>query len=459
MILRPKQIPIFEKGLAILKQYNLLYNAIEMRIGKTIISLTLAQYLMAKRVLFVTPLRNIQNVEGNPKTGMIGDFEKMGKPFELTVSTFESLHKILEKVLAGEIEFDVVIVDEAHRLGTFQDAKKQIAQNIATRCLKRICRGIPVILQSGTPTPETFSQLYHQFWISDYTPFKDYPDFESWAAEFVNVKNDVVKMFNRKTFEKYEIKAKNYKEAYEQKIFEAVDHLFVRVSQKDYGFLQEIQDRVIFCDKSPVIHKLEMRIRNEKKLIYDGLELDATKIGVLKQKIIQLHSGTIIMTDNNDIDNKTKKGKRKARIIDTSKAEFIKKEFQGQKIAIFYIYQAELTLLKSVFPNYTTDQHEFNSNTDLVYLGQIKSSREGLNLKTADCIVMYNISYPALNYWQARSRLLDAERKEDALVWWVFTRGGIESSVYGIVNDKKDYTLPYFKKDWLKKNPSQLTLF
>ena len=45
-----------------------------------------------------------------------------------------------------------------------------------------------MIFLSGTPTPESYSQWFHQFWVSDYSPFKNYENFYKWAAEFVNVK-------------------------------------------------------------------------------------------------------------------------------------------------------------------------------------------------------------------------------------------------------------------------------
>jgi hypothetical protein len=34
-------------------------------------------------------------------------------------------------------------------------------------------------------------------------------------------------------------------------------------------------------------------------------------------------------------------------------------------------------------------------------------------------------------------------------VYWIFARGGIEDKIYKTVLEKKDYTLAYFKKDFL----------
>jgi hypothetical protein len=34
-------------------------------------------------------------------------------------------------------------------------------------------------------------------------------------------------------------------------------------------------------------------------------------------------------------------------------------------------------------------------------------------------------------------------------IYWIFSKGGIEDKIYQAVQEKKDYTLSYFKKDFL----------
>ena len=40
-----------------------------------------------------------------------------------------------------------------------------------TKQIKQIVGDKKLILLSGTITPESYSQIYHQFWISEFTPF------------------------------------------------------------------------------------------------------------------------------------------------------------------------------------------------------------------------------------------------------------------------------------------------
>ncbi len=41
---------------------------------------------------------------------------------------------------------------------------------------------------SGTPTPESFSQMYHQVYGCKTNPFSEYKNFYRWADDYVNKK-------------------------------------------------------------------------------------------------------------------------------------------------------------------------------------------------------------------------------------------------------------------------------
>ena len=154
------------------------------------------------------------------------------------------------------------------------------------------------------------------------------------------------------------------------------------------------------------------------------------------QKVHQLCGGTVKVEEGEAI------------VIDMSKAEYIKEHFAGKKVAIFYKYVAEMAALKWVFNDrIITDPMEFNkAGNDVVFISQIQSGREGINLSTADCLIMYNIDFSAVSYWQARARLQTKDRKEDAIVYWLFFTGGIEEKIYKVVEGKKDFTLVHYKK-------------
>ena len=135
-----------------------------------------------------------------------------------------------------------------------------------------------------------------------------------------------------------------------------------------------------------------------------------------------------------------------SKVVDYSKAEFIKNKFNGVKIGIFYKFVEELNALKHIFKDeLTTDLNEFNLTNKNIAL-QIVSGREGISLKEAEHLVFYNIDFSAVSYFQAKDRLTTMERKENT-IFWIFSKGGIEEKIYQKVINKKDYTLSNFKKD------------
>ena len=133
-------------------------------------------------------------------------------------------------------------------------------------------------------------------------------------------------------------------------------------------------------------------------------------------------------------------------VFDWSKAWFIRDKFKGQKIAIFYKFQAEYQMLKDIFKESITNSITEFDTTDKNIALQIISGREGISLKNAESLVFLNIDFSAVSYWQARDRMTTKDRTESN-VYWIFSKGGIEQSIYETVIKKKDYNLKVFKSE------------
>ena len=150
-------------------------------------------------------------------------------------------------------------------------------------------------------------------------------------------------------------------------------------------------------------------------------------------KVHQLCSGTV----------KFESGK--SMVLDTTKAEFIKEQWQGCQIGIFYKFKEELVALQQIFgDDLTTDLDEFNATYKNIAL-QIVSGREGISLKKAEYLVYYNIDFSATSYWQSKDRMTTKDRPNNE-IFWIFSKGGIEKEIYKAVTKKKDFTLSHFKK-------------
>ena len=406
--LRDYQQKIVNDGYSKLLQLNMVYLSMEVRTGKTLTALSLAnKFSNPKGVLFVTKKKAIKSIEN--------DYELLNPDFNINVINYESLHKVQQ-------DFDIVIIDEAHSVGTYpkpskryKDLKAILDKNAYTK----------VIFLSGTPSPESYSQLFHQFrLLNRFSPFKEYANFYKWSKVYVDVE---IRNLGY-------AKVNDYSGAKKDKIMDVLKDYFISYTQQDAGFNQTVNEHILEVEMNPKVYELVKRLK--KDLIVEGKEeviLADTSVK-LQNKIHQLCSGTVKFESGNSM------------VIDDSKASFIKERFKGNKIAIFYIFKEEFNLLKGVFPNFTESPEEFNQSDDKVFLGQIRSSREGVNLSSADSLIYYNIEFSALSYIQGKDRMTSKERTKDNDVYFIFAKGGIEKHIYKRVSNKLDFTNSYFKK-------------
>lgn len=402
--LRPYQIEISNKASNMLKKIGIVYLCMEVRTGKTLTALNTANSYGALNVLFLTKKRAIPSIKS--------DYEALSHNFKLTVINNESLHKV-------EGDFDLLISDEHHRNGAFPKPNK------VTKLIKQNYSHLPMIFLSGTPHPESYSQIYHQFWLSDFSPF-DESNFYKWARTYVRVKDRHLG---------YAV-VKDYSDGIKELINPIINPYMITFTQKQAGFETEVKEDVLKVKMNPLTYQLADRLKRDLFIVSkDGSEIMADTAVKLQQKLHQIYSGTVLFEDGS------------FRIFDTSKAEFIKQHFKGKRLGVFYKFKAEWELLKQTFgEDLTNDLQTFDNGCQHIAL-QIVSGSEGISLKNADYLVYYNIDFSAKNYWQSRDRLTTMQRKSND-IYWIFSEGGIEEKIYKAVQGKKSYTSTLFKKDY-----------
>ena len=404
MELRNYQKELANKGVTILTIHGIVYLAMEVRTGKTLTALEIAKIYGSKNVLFITKKKAIKSIEK--------DYKDFGYTFNLTVINNESLH-----LLHGE--YDLLISDEHHRNGAFPKPNK------VTQLIKQKYANLPMIFLSGTPHPESYSQIFHQFWISNNTPFGYYSNFYKWAKDFVIEKKKYLGYAN----------VNDYSQAKMEIIKPIIEKYFIRFTQKEAGFETSVNENILYCDMLDITYNVAKQLKKDK-VVQGVFETILADTGVKEMsKLHQIYSGTV----------KFESGK--SAILDHSKGFFIKDKFEGQKIAIFYKFKEEFNLLKEVFGELLTDDlSEFDNSNKNIAL-QIVSGREGISLAKAKYLVYFNIDFSAVSYWQSRDRLTTMERTAND-VYWIFSKGGIESKIYKAVSNKKDFTLSVFKKTY-----------
>ena len=395
----------------ILNRTKIVALVFEVRTGKTITSFLTADKVGAKSVLFITKKKVILSET------IINDYNLVNPSFELMQINYESVHKI------NANDYDLIILDESHNLGAFPKPSKR------TKQIKQIVGNKKLILLSGTITPESYSQIYHQFWISEFTPFVE-KSFYKWAKNYVNVSKKKINGFD----------VNDYTNANENLIRQTISKHVISFTQKEAGFTSKVNEFVLTVPMKKLTYDLVKKIEKDK--VFEGANggviLADTPVKMM-QKVHQIFSGTI------KLENGT------ATTIDTSKGDFIKERFKGLKIGIFYKYKQELKLLQEVYGNeLTTDLKEFNTTDKNIAL-QIVSGREGISLKMADNLVYFNIDHSANSYWQSRDRMTTKERSVND-VFWIFSKGGIEEKIYKQVLQKKSFTTKHYLKGYGKNN-------
>lgn len=403
---RDYQNKIIIKGSETLILKGLLYLTMEVRTGKTLTSLGIARLMNKASVLFVTKKKAISSIES--------DYKLLKPDFDIVVINYESLHKLPE---AGK--YDLIILDEAHSMGAFPKPSKR-AKQVKELLLNN--KMPDVILLSGTPTPESYSQMYHQVYGLSNNPFKEYTNFYKFSKKYVNVKQRKING----------LLINDYHDGL-QSIIDLMKPYTITYSQKQAGFKVDTREHILEVDVDPIIYKLTAQLK--KNLVIEGKEetiLGDTPVKLM-MKLHQMYSGTVKFESGNST------------ILDYSKAQYIHDNFGDVKIGIFYKFKEELKALKKIYGDQLCTELSVFEDTNKTIALQIVSGREGISLRQAKALVYYNIDFSATSYWQSRDRMTTKERLESD-IYWVFSKGGIEKDIYKAVSKKKDYTLNHFKK-------------
>lgn len=404
---RDYQIEIIKKATAVVSKSKFVYLSMQVRTGKTLTAMGVANNLNIGRMLFVTKKKAMSSIQE--------DYNKLNPNYEIVIINYESLHKIQGK-------FDLIVLDEAHSMGAYPKPSKRAKQVKDIILINRPY----VILMSGTPTPESFSQMYHQVYSCPNNPFKHHTNFYKFAREYVNV-------FQKKIGA---MPHNDYTQGKET-ILDEMKPYMISYTQKEAGFKVETIEKVLKVKMDFTTYKLIKKLKTDLVIKGKTGEVILADTGVkLMSKIHQMFSGTV----------KFESGK--SLVLDTSKAEFIATQFKNKKLGIFYKFKAEYDALKSVLGDTLTTELEEFKTTDKSIALQIVSGREGISLKEADYLVYYNIDFSALSYWQSRDRMTTKDSTKN-YVYWIFADNGIEDKIYKTVSKKKDYTLKHFEKDLL----------
>jgi hypothetical protein len=215
-----------------------------------------------------------------------------------------------------------------------------------------------------------------------------------------------------------------------------IQPLTVNITQEQAGFTTQIEEQVHRVEMLPRTYRLARRIMRDGVVGNPGRRVVLADTAVKElSKLHQIYSGTVITESHGAI------------AFDNSKVLYISQHLCKGKTAILYKFQAEGQMLKAAFDGRWTDSPEEFNASDKVYIGQVQSSREGVNLSSADDLVFFSIDHSALSYLQGRDRASYLGRDRANRVHWLFAARSIEPSIYKLVRNKEDYTTTHYRRD------------
>lgn len=409
---RKDQIATIKEGDEILQTKGALYLALEMRLGKTLISLELARLSKANHVLFVTVKKAIPSIER--------DFKELNPGYQLTVINYESVSKA-----AGQ--YDFIILDESHTLGAFPlptqktvNVRKIIDKNKIQK----------VIWLSGTPSIESTSQLYHQLIMWTGHPFRKYKNFYKFHEEY-GIPQQIRGAGG--------MLIKDY-----SKVKVVVSELFLKpiaisLTKKEADFKQY----------EPEIEIVNVRMNQRVDQIYTAVETQG--LWHLLDDVVVADSAVKVMGKLSQISSGSVIGEKETSLLSTHKVDKIKEIIsQHKSVVVFYRYKGDLLLLEKNLSNYTLDVEKWRSDPSITLLLQTKSGSRGIDLSKADVQVYMTLEFSGEVWTQGIDRQAHMNRSEPYVIkvlCSVTLKGEetIDHKIFKTITKKQDFNVATFK--------------
>ncbi len=401
MELYEHQEELIKQAKPILEKYKMVYIAAETRTGKTLAAIHLLKDDF-KKILVVTKKKAISSWNSDIKLSKVKNFD---------VINYESIHKMDSK------EYDVIVLDEAHSIGSYPKPSQRAKQ------LKEMAKDKSIVYLSATPSAETYSQIFHQLWVSSFTPFEE-KSFYQWYKNY----GEDDSIFINGMF------IKQYKASHGEMIMDMVNHLIVTMTKEKANFDVFVNERIHQVEVDEDYLSALEYFKSNRIITIDENEIVAETSASALNKLHQLNGGTIKVNDKLSL------------IVSHHKVNYIKENLgNDEKIVILCNYIKERDLLLTRLANSTDEVEEFKNGSFKYFIGYIKTFSEGVDFSYADSMIIYSLNFSATTYLQSKERLANKKRVKPIVVHYLFTKGGIDEYIYQAVSNKMNFTNSYYK--------------
>ncbi len=392
----PHQDLYSDKAVEILNKYGLCYLMFEPRVGKSYTAILTAEKMQdIRNVLILTRKKAIEGIEKF--------LHNVSKNY--TVTNFEQSHKLNSE------DYCFIIIDEASSISAFPKPSN------VTKNIRKLAYDKKVLFLSGTPFIESPSQIFHQFYVTNYSPFSNYKNFYSWHKDYGIESSIFVAGRNIKQYNKCK-----------PELLDEVDKYCLKLTQSDIGIESKAEDELHFVELSERTKKIYNTLQRKKVIsVYDVnqnvVKIVCDNVIKLRMTLHMIESGCFKVDDNY------------YELGNTEKIDYIKKNFkETENMVIMSNFVQERELLKKHFKKARI-------------LSSISNSM-GVDLSKSDSFIIYSQSYSGTHHVQLRDRIVNMNGSTSNKVHFILTKNAISHQVYIATSNKKDFNNSlYLRKD------------
>ena len=393
----------------------------DMGLGKTTSTIIAALETGAKKILIVCPAslkinwqREIENYSS--RSVYISEGKKFSTEHDFVIVNYDILknfHDIKDKEKSEimKINFDLVIMDEAHMISNPQAQRTKIANDIASKSER-------VWLLSGTPMTSRPMNYYNLLNLVDS------PVAANWMAYAKRYCNGFqFSVGKRKVWNV--TGASNLEELRER----TQTHILRRLKEE----VLDLPEKII----TPVY--LRLKSKDYEELMgeyfdwYDSRPEESSSLTIQFSKLMKVRKVIAQEKINNTIE-------LAENIIE-----------QGKKVIIFTNFTDTLNIIHNHFGKQAVyldgscskfhrqnAVDEFQTNDKIrVFVGNLKAAGVGITLTSAEAVIMNDLSFVPAEHSQAEDRSHRIGQKNSTSVYYPLFENTIEGAIYDILNRKK----------------------
>jgi hypothetical protein len=398
----PHQVEKAEQCWEILKSKGYVYLAGKPRSGKTYTSILTAE--KSTKVSNVLVLTKKNAIPGWTKFIVGNTLLK----HNYKVINYEQVGSIKDNKLKLKIkpsDYQLVIVDESHNLGTLGKPSNRI------KVIKYVCNNMPHIHLSGTAIVESANSIYHQMYISKYTPFKhkNFYDFFREYGKPYSIKA------NGRDVQRYD--------KFHSKLLDVIDEFTVYMKQEDAGISKDVQaiDKLHYIELDKSTKDMYNTIQRDQYIEIGEHKLVCDTVMKLRTSLHMLESG-ILKIDDNYIE-----------VGNLEKINYIKEVFGDSKdVGIMCHFIGERNLLSSNFKF----ANIYSSN----------AHAEGVDLSHLKHFIILSSDYSGSKFIQRRDRIVNVNGSNTNIVNHILVKKAISEQVYIKVSKKEDFNNSTYKR-------------